>query len=307
MAKKGYNLDELRAFKMAFDSDITKSDKRKYLLIPGALSSGIFLLFLTPDIKWSPVKKVVTTGVTKYVSDGKFHADFFFGSFITNLPYFIGALIFFVLGYLYGKYKLMPLQIEREYKEYQFIEKNRFVNSLTQLLTNDGLAVLTCLNEVSKRTTGQFKNDVMKLVYSLRSADDPGKIKAINTFTERYRSDLIFVQYMDQILVSLTNGRGNLETLQNLKDYHNEIKLKQSEFETKKINLMMSMVAFGGLISGMIVFFHFMPMGWDAYMETYVHSVIGWVGFGLYYVIVVLIFNKLINGLYDDNILSTGR
>lgn len=362
MARKGYNIDEMRALKLAYDGDVTRNDKLRFWLMPGILTGALTTLVMTPRIsfKWlttvkeygSPVyiptdfdphklksveasakafkktvegvtyKGMVPAGdVKKYNAVGKslykvvgdnaylkgsgISMDAFFSSIWDAKFQILFILLWVLIGFLFGRFKLYPLIIERGYRSRQYDEKNRFVNALTQLLTAESMSVYKCLTIAQHRASGQFGMDLDRFIFRLRDASEDDVVGVFNDFCERYRDDLIFIQYMDQIRVTYTEGRQNLKTIQQLKDWHGQVKIKQSNFLQRKNRVVNQFKLYLGLSSGLIVMVHFMPMTLNEYFHNFSMSWSG-VGTTLVYMLALLaIVNKLTNVYFDDNVLST--
>lgn len=373
MARKGYNIDEMRALKLAYDGDVTRNDKLKYWLLPGILSGFLAALVMTPRISFKWLQTVQDTGMPAYVAtdfkppiipvgtpkedlakfvvksghefskvvNGQtlhgaisindynakgfkpfrslyqvigdnaylkatgFHFDAFMSSIWDAKFQILFILLWAVIGFLFGRFKLYPLVTERGYRARQYDEKNRFINALTQLLTAESMSVYTCISRTQTRAGGQFGMDLQTFVFKLRDASEQERVLIFNEFCERYRDDLIFVQYMDQIRVTLTEGRKNLATIQQLKDWHGQVKSKQSAFMKKKNDVVRQFKMYIGLTSGLILMVHFMPMTWNEYVHNFSMAWVGVIVTGIYMIITWLIVNRLTNVYFDDNVLST--
>lgn len=362
MARKGYNIDEMRALKLAYDGDVTRNDKFRFWVLPGLITGALTTLVMTPRIsfRWlttvkdygSPayiptdfnpaakgsviesakaftktiggvdyqgylpatkVEHLDATGKSLYQIVGDdaflkgngFNFDALFHNIWDAKFQLLFILLWIIIGFLFGRFKLYPLLIERGYRSRQYDEKNRFVNALTQLLTAESMSVYKCLTIAQHRANGQFGMDLDRFVFRLRDAGDDDVVQVFNDFCERYRDDLIFIQYMDQIRVTYTEGRANLRTIQQLKDWHGQVKTKQYNFLQQKDRVVMQFKIYLGLTSALILMMHFMPTSLQEYFHNFSMSFVGMGVTGLYMILMLLIVNKLTNVYFDDNVLST--
>lgn len=388
MARKNYNIDEMRALKLAYDSDITRNDKFRYYVMPAILVMVAVFIVMTPRIALTWQQEVPGVGQPEYIKsdyptiplqksgrlDGGQVSDFLHkldsvpktngepnymsvtqfetkkkayqdaikskrkqpdrkftpghykvvGDYAYRVAQkshlaalldtlwaakfqIVTGLVLGLLGFLFGRFKLYPSVIERGYRYRQYDEKNRFINGLTQLLTSDSRSVYDCLVTTQNRAGGQFGKDLERFTYALRDADVDKTVIVFNEFTARYRDDLIFVQFMDQIRITYTEGRNNLVTIQQLKDWHGQVKTKQAEFLSRKNDVVLTFKVYYGLSLGLILFLHTVPMPWQMYAATFGGTFVG-IGVAIVYVLTNYpVIKKLTDTYFDDNVLSTAR
>lgn len=362
MARKGYNIDEMRALKLAYDGDVTRNDKFRFWVLPGLISGALTALVMTPRISfkwlttvkeygspvyiptdfnpasgnsviesakafsktvggttysgWVPASSVESmnanakamykiVGDNAYLKGSGFSFDALMSSIWDAKFQLLFILLWIIIGFLFGRFKLYPLVIERGYRARQYDEKNRFVNALTQLLTAESMSVYKCLTIAQKRAEGQFGMDLQRFIFRLRDASEDDVVGVFNDFCERYRDDLIFIQYMDQIRVTYTEGRANLRTIQQLKDWHGQVKTKQYNFLQMKNRVVNQFKMYLGLSMGLIVMIHFMPMSLNEYFHNFSMNFAGMGVTFVYMAVLGLLVNKLTNVYFDDNVLST--
>ncbi|WP_347449779.1 MULTISPECIES: hypothetical protein [Lactococcus] len=274
---KNYNLTELRALSSAYGKKEKQVKFSKFIAMPAIISSGLCYVYLTPIFPLKSKKDVI----------------------LLLLGVFFGAL-----GAFFGWKRILPQIVEREYHRNQFVEKNRFVNTLTQLMADKQRSVWSSLCAVSKRVDGQFKEDLEILISRLRNADEKEARASFAAFASRYEDDVFFSQYVDELCTAHLEGRGNLGTLQGLKDNHNLIKLKQEEFYSQKASYVFSSFVAFGIITGIVLSLHTLPSIGEAYPKIFSHNIVGWVDFGLYYLIMIWVFNRLAMGYFDDSVLQ---
>lgn len=388
MARKNYNIDEMRALKLAYDSDITRNDKLRFYLMPALVVMLMAFVVMTPRIAFTWLQEVPGPGQSSYIKtdyrtiplikggnkggrqvsalikglskvtkeDGepnyipvtefeamkkaqetaskakrkdpypkfksghyklvgdyayktaqKMHPQAFVDTLWSARNQILTGLLLGLVGFLFGRYKLYPKVVERGYRSRQYDEKNRFINGLTQLLTSESRSVYDCLVTTQKRAGGQFGKDLERFTYALRDADVDKTVIVFNEFTSRYRDDLIFVQFMDQIRITYTEGRNNLVTIQQLKDWHGQVKTKQFEFLAAKNRVVSNYKRNYILVFGVILFLHTVPMPWLMYAATFGNTNVGIVMAVVYVAVNYIIIKRLVDTYFDDNVLSTSN
>lgn len=237
---------------------------------------------------------------------------------ITSLliPFFIGAIFTFALFYYWWlaliagvtamiyAYKIMlPQNTKRAYEVNAFRERNKFVNNITQMLTNQERTVLDALKTVTERANGEFKEDLLVLQASLVDANPKEQQNAFQVISDKYKNDVIFDQFVEQLATASIEGRFSMETLKDIKTYHNQVKEKQDDFMAKKQKeaFNFKFIVTIGLVLIMAITFSF---GWDKFVNTYARNYIGWVTSSIYLLIVSGYFLAFRNRYVDDNIME---
>nr|CDQ37702.1 hypothetical protein BN993_07264 [Virgibacillus halodenitrificans] len=261
---KMLNVDELNAYKVAYGRPLKVKDYVYYVGLP-ALVFGIF-------------------------------------SFIV-LYYWWLSLIMFVIGAIYGIKVFLPKNIEKNYQTKSFRQRNKFVNNMTQILTDESKTVTKALATATTRANGEFKDDLNILQAKLVGADNQQIKEGFKWLLSKYDDDVIFVQYMEQLETAMLEGRANTDTLKDIKTYHNEIKEKQDEYERKKQGHLkdMKMLCFVVLVFILSVSFSF---GFNTYVNDFAHHPTGWVSCGVYLLLMGQFFRKFSTYLFDDSIME---
>lgn len=262
--KRRYTLDEYSALKTAYGKPYTRKD--------------MFITLLKP---------------------------FLFISIFTYLVcyYWWLSLIYGVLAVIYQYRRINTLNVKREYEEKAFNERNKFINNLTQILTNPTTTTLDGLIDVKDRTEGEFNNDITVLLTRL-SDSTPAKIHdAFEKFKSRYQRDVVFIQYVDQIETALIDGRNNIEILKDIRSFHNEVKKKRDYFlRLKQTRTKNFKVIIGILLAAIIAMT--VSMGASKYIDSYAHSPIGWISNTLFLGGIFLIFRSHLKKQEDDEVME---
>lgn len=232
------------------------------------------------------------------------------------IPFFIGAIFTFALFYYWWlaliagfvamvyAYKIMlPQNTKRSYEVNAFRERNNFVNNITQMLTNQERTVLDSLKTVTERAKGEFKEDLLVLQASLIDANAKEQQEAFQVLSTKYKSDVIFDLFVEQLATASIEGRFSIETLKDIKTYHNQVKKKQDDFMAKKQKeaYNFKFIVSIGLVLIMAITFSF---GWDQFVNVYARNPIGWITSAVYLLILSGYFLAFRNKYVDDNIME---
>ncbi|HAC3177465.1 TPA_asm: hypothetical protein GZK45_15095 [Listeria innocua] len=235
MKRKTYTIDELNAYKTAYDKPIVRQD------IITIMSKPFIFTFLF--------------------------------AYIVYFNWWI-SLIYAGIAAFYAYRVLLPGQIKRVYVEKSFIERHNMINHITQILTNEEETVLSALAQVTDGANGKFKEDLLKLRLQLSGANDSQILRAFKEFEDAYQEDKIFQMYVNQLTTTMIEGRTNVDTLKNLKSYHNTLKKMQDGFFAEKLHLhrkLLGMIQGGAILIGAII----VGLGWQQFIDQYAHTLIG--------------------------------
>ncbi|EJQ86876.1 hypothetical protein IGW_05268 [Bacillus cereus ISP3191] len=262
--KKFVNAEEINAFKAAYGKPLAKKDYVRHAAVPGLVVGGFSFLLLY--IWWL-------------------------------------SLILGCIGALYGLKVLMPKIIKRAYERDSFRERNKFVNNMTSLLANDSQTLLTSLGRASDRSQGELREDLKILIANLMGADQEQVIQAFKQLSNKYREDIIFDQYLEQLETCVIEGRTNLDTLKDIKSYHNEIKEKKDDYERKKEGHLKDMKMLCGVIVVFVLAITF-SFSFDTYITAFAKHPIGWITGGIYMTLMFVFFKSFTAYLFDDSIME---
>ncbi|MFS0882745.1 hypothetical protein [Metabacillus niabensis] len=262
--RKTYSLDELNAFRVAYGNPLERKE----------IFSTLFIAFLIAGI-------------------------YTFALFY----YWWLALIVGGLGVFYAYRFILPDDVKRVYEVNAFRERNNFINNITQILTNPDRTVLEALKIVEERANGEFKEDLVVLQASLMNANKEEIQQAFQELGKKYEHDVIFDMYIEQLTTAAIEGRTNVETLKDIKTYHNEIKKRQDSFMNakKREAYNFKFITVIGFVLIMAISFSF---GWEQFVTVYAHSPIGWVTSGIYLILLGGFYNSFRKRLVDDNIME---
>lgn len=263
--KKGkMNIDELRAYRRAYGRGLGAKDYVSYLGVPAGLFGTFSFLLL-------------------------------YNGWVSGVCVILGAI--------YGWRSLLPRVVRKQYEAEAFNQRNKFLNNITQVLTDDNQTVLMAIKKVTERSDGEFQKDLKRFHARLIGADNQRIREAVVWFADRYDDDVIFLQYLEQLETAMLEGKTNVDTLKDIKTYHNDIRKKQDLYERGKaghLHDMRSLV----IITAILIIALAVSFGFETYLSAFARHPIGYVSAGLYLFIMVLFFKQFTNFFFDDSVME---
>lgn len=226
----------------------------------------------------------------------------FFATIVLYTP--IVSIVFGVLGLWYGYTFLMPNTIRKEYESESFAQRNKYINNMTQIMTDGNKTVAMAISTAKIRAEGEFRDDLARLEARIFGADIPTIQDAFDAIADKYEDDPIFSQYMEQVETSAIEGNANVDTLKDIKGYHNEMKAKQEEFEKLKAGHLSDMKTMMFTIIVFIAALTF-SFGFDTYLNAFAHAWAGRIAGGIYLGISLFFLKQFSGFLFDDSVVST--
>ncbi|MDK8643834.1 hypothetical protein ACQRXC_26860 (plasmid) [Niallia taxi] len=262
--KRVLNVNELNAYKVAYGKPLKTKDFVSYVGMPALLFAGFTFLLLY---------------------------------------YWWLSIFMAITGALYGMKVLLPKSVEKVYQYQSFAQRNKFINNITQILTDDGKTVTMALEITNTRAEGEFQKDINELQARLIGADNTMINKAFTSMENKYQDDVIFAQFLEQLETAMLEGRTNIDTLKDIKTYHNDMKKKQSEYQNKK-NGHLTDVKMLGVVVVIFLLAVSYSFGISTYINDFARQPIGWVTCGVYMLLMGQFFRKFSFFLFDDSVLE---
>ena len=263
--KKGvFNVDELKAYRVAYGEGLGARDYVTYVGVPALLFGVVSFLLL-------------------------------YNLWIT-LPVM-------VIGAIYGWRVFLPRSVRKQYEQASMNQRNKFLNNMTQVLTDDSQTPLMALEKVKRRADGEFKEDLERFHAMLIGADSMRIREAVIWFSDKYDDDVIFLQYLEQLETIMLEGKTNIDTLHDIKTYHNDIRKKQALYERGKAGHVRDM-KYLMIVTGILLISLAVSFGFNTYLEAYARHPIGYVSSGLYMLILMFFFRQFSNYLFDDSVME---
>lgn len=206
-----------------------------------------------------------------------------------------------ILGALIGFSINLPNTVRMNYKRRSYLERNRLINSMTQLLVNPEYTVLQVFKKVTPRLEGELKQDIEKLMATLSVGSNMEVRLAFQVLVDKYNDDIIFGQFMEQIETSHFEGNNDVGVLKDIKTHHNEVLEKQAGFLSSKNKfnsdfkgLTVIMLVLVGMIS--IIF------SIEKYILHYAHHLTGWLTIPVFLCVCLYAYMKIKKIYYDDSV-----
>lgn len=262
--KRSMSVDELRAYKVAYGGKLGAKDFITYVGVPAGLFGGL--------------------------------------SFIILYNFWV-TLACALLGAIYGVSFVLPRTLRKQYAQQAFVQRNKFLNNITQVLTDDGQTVLMAIHKVTTRSAGEFKEELKQYHAMLIGADNERIREATLWFAGKYDDDVIFVQYLEQLETAMLEGKTNIDTLKDIKSYHNDIRKKQDFYEVQKqqhLSAMKTLV----IITVVLILSLAISFGFDTYIEAFARHWSGYIAATLYLGLLAVFFRQFTTYLFDDSVME---
>lgn len=197
---------------------------------------------------------------------------------------------------------LLPKQVQQRYVQRGFNERNRFVNIMTQGLTNPNANILSLLRSSIDKLHGEFQEEILELTTVLMaSMDRKTQHEAFTRLIQRYPDDFYFGLFMEQVETVVYESQYHIETFQTFKDSHNQIALKTKQFIAKKNEIKHNFIVMHG-ISFLLIMSILISGGWAKAVRLYDHSPIGWVISTVYLSLLLFMEMYFYKRYYDDSV-----
>lgn len=215
------------------------------------------------------------------------------------------ALIFALIGAFYGYQVILPATVKRQYEMNSLLERNRFVNNMTNKMTDKEKTIYNAMTEVQNRLYGELKSDIKKLNANLIGTNKEQIQNAFGSLAFKYREDVVFSQFLEQLETCVYEGNINVDSMKDIKKSHNIFKKKSEDFLKVKNGYqeeakhMMMLVCF--FLLAITVSF-----GFSTFFEVYARSIIGWITTVVYMIVVMVVLNKFVKDYFDESIMTVG-
>ncbi|KPG70835.1 hypothetical protein [Enterococcus sp. RIT-PI-f] len=233
---------------------------------------------------------------------------FIIGGLVFLMTYVWWAVVIAVLSGLYLGYKIiLPQTVARRYETQSFLARNKFLTLMTQVMEDHSRTVDQSLQMVAKRLDGELQIELSQLIAALNVGSDPQRVsELLKALGQKYRTDLFFGQYLDQLETILQEGKENVEALQEILTYHNKVLEKMNEFRRIKDTLWAGVkimtIAFLGMILLMHAASYIMTGNLDQYIQGFAHHFIGYTIAAICSVSFFFIFKKFFRDYFDDSV-----
>ena len=264
--KSRMSAEEIRALRNAYDEPLTAKNYIIFAAAPATLFGGI--LFYLTYVWWL-------------------------------------GLIAAIIGVFYGLRIWLPKAVKRTYNIKSFNERNRLLNLLTQQMSDQTKIPKQVLERVVSRLDGELRQDFFPITARIANGATSSEInKMFNAVEEKYKDDIIFSQYLEQIETNFTTGIDNLSSLKDMNGYHNDIR-KQRDlflvFKSKRLKDCFSLIMLSLILISALQF----GMGdHGTYIKAFASSMLGRGTSIVYTAIFIGLTRKFEKIYFDDNIME---
>jgi hypothetical protein len=209
------------------------------------------------------------------------------------------AIIGTALGLYYGRFYIVPQTVQRKYAEAALANRSNLLKALTQGATNERMIPAQMIHRALSRIEGEIKEE-FEIVETNLALGRLDLIPALfNQIREKYREDIVFCQYMEQLETRFMKGIPNIKALKDMDKAHNDMMQISNKFKKDKdghINNLKVLVGIHFVFLSIIEF----AFGWNTYYNAYAQSIVGNIG-GLIYIGTMFFFIHQNFKLYFDD------
>lgn len=215
------------------------------------------------------------------------------------------ALIAGGVGVYYGYTVLMKIGIERVYQQQAILQRNRFINNMTQILTNPSETVTSAIKWCSQEIVakGEFKQDLDRLLVDLMDANESQVKEGFGKLAEKYKSDFVFNLYIDNLITATLEGRTDIRKIKELKSWHNDVLEQRNIFIKNKVGFTKNFKV-TTLYTLILIAILTFGNGFDSYLKYYAHSPFGWVSSAILLCSLVYFFHSFQKDIADDEVME---
>lgn len=216
------------------------------------------------------------------------------------------SLIIFIVGLFYGLRMILPKTVKRNYEIRALQERNKFINNMTQILTDEEKTLVKALSQAKSRCAGELKNDLNVLEATLLSSDMDSVKEAFADLNTKYKEDIVFSQYAEQLETAVVEGKTNIDTFKDIKTYHNDLVRKTKEFHEIKNGHKKDMTQMLMIIVLFILAITF-SFSFTTFFEAFARGITGWITSLLFFSMISLFLHKFVKLYFDDSIMEVSK
>lgn len=213
----------------------------------------------------------------------------------------IPTLIVFLWGSYIGYSLLLPSIVSRQVEQKAFVERNKFVNNFSQIISSDK-SVFDALKETITRLD-QSTDLAERMNQSLAELVHSDKDAVFLKIAEEFKEDEAFSQFIEQVSITENKGKINIGTLKNLKTIHNENMIAQQTFIEEKAAHMKGIQMIFGLVCAIPLMFMTMT-SFSEYRDIMTGNLFSMGIMAIWIVLVITQFTAYVKRIYDDSIME---
>lgn len=218
------------------------------------------------------------------------------------------SILVFVLAALWCSASILPKETYIAYTRASYSERNRTINLLSQALSGGDTTLFSALKQTLPAMNGELKHEFQILTGLLaRSARNDELHDWFVNEISKYRDDVIFGQYLEQLETMNEEGTYTVDTFLNLAHYHNDLYQKQSLYiraREEQRNAIFTVVV---VVFVVILVIAMLVQGWGTWVKLFAHSMVGLFVGSAFVTIYAYIIVKFIKYYYDESITTFGK
>lgn len=221
-----------------------------------------------------------------------------------RLPVTITA---FVLSTIFCWSAILSKETYVSYVRASYSERNRTINLLSQALSGGDATLFTALKQTIPAMHGELRHEFQILAGLLaRSARNDELHDWFMNEISKYRDDVIFGQYLEQMETMNQEGVYTVSTFLNLAHYHNNLYQKQVEYINAKEQNRREVFTIVALVFALILVLAVMVDKWSGWVKLYAHSLFGEVVSCIFAFVYIMIVRSFVKYYYDESITTYG-
>lgn len=212
------------------------------------------------------------------------------------------AIVLFLVAALVAYRSILPREIAVRYYRRGFQQRNRCLNILSQLLAAPDADVFHALTVTTEKMHGEFRQDLDRLNAALTDVSDRATVhQAFMDIQNKYYDDVIFSQFFEQLETAFYEGTYNIDTFQDLKNYHNQLFEFRNAYTRKRLMRRNQMI-----IITLVIFVFLAAVAFsDTYynwIHVFAHSFFGIITISIFIGLYVFVASKFFKYFYDESI-----
>lgn len=214
------------------------------------------------------------------------------------------ALILFGIACLLVLIFILPKEIEVKYYRRGLAQRNKCLNILTQVLSSHDSTLGYAMDFTSKRVTGEFSEDLKRLTSIIMTSYDRKRLhEGFKQLTDKYKDDVIFCQYFEQIETVAYEGEYNIDVFQSLKSYHNDTFSIQNDYIKARKNNRTTVFSTTAIVFVLCLVLA-LSNGYEQYVKVFSHSMIGMGTSSLFLLLYAFVLVRFFKYYYDEPIMT---
>lgn len=222
-----------------------------------------------------------------------------------NIPV---AILVFVITAFYCWASVLSRETYSTYFRESYSARNQALNLITQTLSGGGATLNSVLKQVIPSMHGELQREFQELQGLVaRSASQEEFHDWFENEIHKYRSDIIFGQYLELLETLNSEGTYDPDTFLSLLHYHNDLYDKQLEYIRNRGQAKREVYTTVAIVFGVMCTLSFSVQGWGTWLKTYAHNPVGNIASCIFLLLYMFIIHNFLNYYYDESITTLGR